>query len=226
MKHDFLDKYSDRAGPLHRLDARVKIVVVAAALVALNAFRMPPAWLGAGAAGLLIAAACLSRLPASYVFRRAAAVRPFAVVVGAFLPFTREGRVLWIAAAFGYVAELTDTGLRLYATVIVKAYLSLAYVVLLLATTPFRSLLKALAWFRVPAFFLSLLSFTYRYIFVLVEEIERLQRAWAGRYFGRRRLAQFLTLGPAVGALFMRSYERAERVWAAMLSRGYDPNAV
>ena len=47
-----------------------------------------------------------------------------------------------------------------------------------------------------------------------------------GRYFGRRRLAQFLTLGPAVGALFVRSYERAERVWAAMLSRGYDPNKI
>jgi cobalt/nickel transport system permease protein len=226
MRHDFLDRYSDRAGPLHRLDARVKIVAVAAALAALNAFRMPPAWLGAGAAGLLLAAVCLSRLPVSHVFRRAAAVLPFAVVIGAFLPFTQEGRVLWTAAAFGYSAEITDTGLRLYATAIIKAYLSLACVVLLLATTPFRSLLTGLAWFRVPRFFLSLLSFAYRYIFIFVDELERLQRAWAGRYFGRRRLAQFLTLGPAVGALFMRSYERAERVWAAMLSRGYDPDAV
>ena len=226
MRHDFLDKYSDRAGPLHRLDARVKIVAVAVALVALNAFRTPPALLGAGAAGLLLAATCLSRVPVLYVFRRAAAVLPFAVVIGSFLPFTQDGRILWSAAAFGYVAEITDTGLRLYATVIVKAYLSLAYVVLLLATTPFRSLLKGLAWFRVPAFFLSLLSFAYRYIFIFVDEVERLQRAWAGRYFGRRRLAQFATLGPAVGALFVRSYERAERVWAAMLSRGYDPDAV
>jgi cobalt/nickel transport system permease protein len=226
MRHDFLDKYSDRAGPLHRLDARAKIVAVAAALVALNAFRTPPALLGAGAAGLLLAATCLSRAPFFYVFRRAAAVLPFAVAVGAFLPFTQEGRVLWNATAFGYVAEITDTGLRLYATVIIKAYLSLAYVVLLLATTPFQTLLRALARFRVPSFFLSLLSFAYRYIFIFVDEVERLQRAWTGRYFGRRRFAQFVTLGPALGALFIRSYERAERVWAAMLSRGYDPNAV
>lgn len=226
MRHDFLDKYSDRAGPLHRFDARVKIVAVAAALVALNAYRTPPALLAAGVAGLLIVAACLSRVPICYVFRRAAAVLPFAVVIGAFLPFTQEGRVIWTAAAFGYVAEITDAGLRLYATVVVKAYLSLAYVVLLLATTPFRSFLKGLAWFRVPAFFLSLLSFAYRYVFIFVDEVERLQRAWGGRYFGRRRFAQFVTLGPAVGALFMRSYERAERVWAAMLSRGYDPDVV
>ncbi len=226
MRHDFLDKYSDLDSVVHRADVRVKIVVVAAAIVSLNAFRMPPAWLGGAAAGLLVATACLSRLPAFYVFRRAAAVLPFAIIIGAFLPFTQEGRVVWQASAFGHAATVTDAGLRLYATTVVKAYLSLAYVVLLLATTPFRSLLRGLAWFRVPAFFLSLLSFAYRYIFVFVDELERLQRAWAGRYFGRRRLAQFLTLGPAVGALFVRSYERAERVWAAMLSRGYDPNAV
>ncbi|UCH79400.1 MAG: cobalt ECF transporter T component CbiQ [Candidatus Coatesbacteria bacterium] len=226
MRHEFLDKHSERAGPLHRLDARAKTVAVALILLGLNVLRMPPAWLGAAAAGLLLAAVIASRLPLGYVFRRAAVVLPFAVIIGAFLPFTTEGRAVWYPAAFGYGALVTAEGLRLYATVISKAYLSLAYVILLLATTPFRALLRSLAWFRVPAFFLSLLSFTYRYIFVLVDEIERLQRAWTARYFGRRRAAQFRALGPAVGALFVRSYERAERVWAAMLSRGYDPNAV
>jgi len=204
----------------------VKIVAGALVLLSLNVLRMPPAELGAAAAGLLLAAVIASRLPLGYVFRRAAAVLPFAVVIGLFLPFTTAGRPVWHPAAFGYAAVVTAEGLRLYATVIAKAYLSLAYVVLLLATTPFRALLRGLAWFRVPAFFLSLLAFTYRYLFVLVDEIERLQRAWAARYFGRRRAAQFRALGPAVGALFVRSYERAERVWAAMLSRGYDPNAV
>jgi len=226
MRHDFLDKYSDRDGVLHRLDPRVKIVAVAATLVTLNAFRMPPLWLGAGLGGALFAAACLSRLPLCYVFRRAAAVLPFALIIGAFLPFTTEGRPLWEPTLLGYTATVTDAGLRLYATVAIKAYLSLAYVALLLATTPFQSLLRGLAWFRIPAFFLSLLSFAYRYIFIFVDEVERLQRAWAGRYFGRRWVAQFLTLGPAVGALFVRSYERAERVWAAMMSRGYDPHAI
>jgi cobalt/nickel transport system permease protein len=226
LRHDFLDKYSDGQSAVHRLDARAKIVALAAALMALNAFRMPPAWLGAALAGALVVAVFLSRLPAGYVFRRAAAVLPFAIIIGVFLPFTTEGRALWRAAAFGYAVTITDAGLRLYAAVIVKAYLSLGFVVVLFATTPFRALLRGLAWFRVPAFFLSLLSFTYRYVFVFVDELERLQRAWAGRYFGRRPLAQFAALGPAVAALFVRSYERAERVWAAMLSRGYDPHAL
>ncbi len=222
MRHDFLDKYSDRNGPLHRLEPRVKIAVVGAVLLGVNLFRVPPAWLGGAAAALLVIAIALSRLPFFYIFRRAAVVLPFALIIGVFLPFTTEGRAVGHLSALGYAAVVTDAGLRLYATVVLKAYLSLAYVVLLLSTTPFRSLLGALAWYRVPAFLLSLLSFTYRFIFLLVEEIERLERAWAARYFGRRRPAQLATLGPAVAALFVRSYERAERVWAAMLSRGYD----
>ncbi len=226
MRHSFLDKYSDRDGFFHRRDARVKIVGVAAILIGINVLRAPPWYVPAAAAALLVAAVATARLPFWYVFARAAAVLPFAIIMGIFLPLTTEGRAIWQLPGFGHPAVISDAGLRLYATVIVKAYLSLAYVVLLLATTPFQSLLKGLAWFRVPAFFLSLLSFTYRYIFVLVEEIERLQRAWAARYFGRRRLAQFRTLGPAVAALFVRSYERAERIWAAMLSRGYDLNKI
>ncbi|HUU56374.1 MAG TPA: cobalt ECF transporter T component CbiQ, partial [bacterium] len=92
MRHDFLDKYSDRDSVVHRADVRVKIVVVAAALVTLNAFRMPPAWLGAAAAAALAAAVVAARLPFWYVFRRAAAVLPFALIIGVFLPFTQEGR--------------------------------------------------------------------------------------------------------------------------------------
>jgi cobalt/nickel transport system permease protein len=226
MRHDFLDKYSDRAGVVHQLDARVKIAVAAVVVVALNVLRAPPWYVGAAAAAGLVAAVVIARLPFWYVFRRAAAVLPFALLLGVFLPVTTAGEPLWRFAVAGRAFVVSDAGLKLYATLVAKAYLSLAYATLLLATTPFRSLLKGLAWFRVPAFFLSLLSFAYRYIFVFVDELERLQRAWAGRYFGRRRFAQFLTLGPAVAALFMRSYERAERVWAAMLSRGYDPDAV
>jgi len=226
MRHGFLDKFSYADGFLHRRDARVKTVAVAAVLVALNVLRTPPWYIPAAAAALLAAAVAVARLPLFYVFRRAAFVLPFALVIGIFLPFTTEGETLVTFNFAGLEATMTYAGARLYATLVGKAYLSLAFVTLLLATTPFGTLIKALAWFRVPAFFLALLSFTYRYIFVFVDECERLQRAWAARYFGRRRLAQFLTLAPAVGALFVRSYERAERIWAAMLSRGYDASAI
>ncbi|NIT36289.1 MAG: cobalt ECF transporter T component CbiQ [candidate division Zixibacteria bacterium] len=226
MKHDFLDKFSDADGFLHRRDARVKIVALAAILLALNVFRSPPWYIPAAAAAVLVAAVAVARLPLFYVFRRAALVLPFALVVGIFLPFTTEGEAFVTFDLAGHNAEISYAGASLYAALVAKAYLSLAFVALLLATTPFRNLMKGLAWFRVPSFLLALLSFTYRYVFVFVDELERFRRAWAVRYFGRRPLAQFLALGPAVGALFVRGYERAERVWAAMLSRGYDANAL
>jgi cobalt/nickel transport system permease protein len=226
MRHSFLDKYGDRDSFAHRRDARVKIVVVASVLVGLNVLRAPPWYVPAAAAAFLVTAVVAARLPFWYVFARAAAVLPFAVAIGIFLPFTTEGKPLTGLEVGELNVALYEAGLRLYVTLIVKAYLSLAWVTLLLATTPFDTLLKALSSFRAPAFLLALASFAYRYIFVFVGELERLQRAWAARYFGRRRLAQFLTLGPAVGALFVRSYERAERIWAAMLSRGYDPDAI
>ena len=226
MRHGFLDKYSDRDSFLHRRDARVKIVAVGAVLVGLNVLRTPPWYIPAAAAALLAAGVAVSRLPLFYVFRRAALVLPFALVIGIFLPFTTEGETLLTFDVAGYNVEVSHAGARLYATLVAKAYLSLAFAALLLATTPFGMLIKALAWFRVPAFFLALLSFTYRYVFVFVDEVGRFRRAWGVRYFGRRPLAQFLALGPAVGALFIRGYERAERVWAAMLSRGYDTNAL
>ena len=84
MRHDFLDKYSDRDGPLHRADARVKIAAVAAVLVALNVLRAPPWYVGAAAAAGLVAAVVVARLPFWYVFRRAAKARrePFCIFCG------------------------------------------------------------------------------------------------------------------------------------------------
>jgi len=223
MPHDFLDKYSDGDGRFHRMDARWKAVAIVAILLALNVLRASPWWLSAGAAAVLIAAVCAARVAVFHVLRRGAAALPFALVVGAFLPFTTGGEVLLRVAVGPYYVDVTAEGLRTYATLAVKAYLSLTYVALLTATTPFPTLLRALRWFRAPPFFLDLLAFSYRYVFILVEETERLERAWGSRYFGRRAGRQFVTLGPAVAALFLRSYERAERVWGAMLARGYNP---
>lgn len=223
MRHDFLDKYSDGDGPLHRIDARWKAAAVAVMLLGVNILRAPPCWIPATAGTLLLAALAVARVPVFHILKRGAAALPFALILGAFLPFTVEGKTLLTIAAGPYYADVTGAGLRLYATLIVKAYLSLALVALLMAVTPFPKLLRALKWYRAPAFFLDLLAFTYRFIFILIEEAERLERGWACRYFGRRPVRQFLTLGPAIAALFIRSYERAERVWGAMLARGYDP---
>jgi cobalt/nickel transport system permease protein len=75
---------------------------------------------------------------------------------------------------------------------------------------------------RVPDVFIMIISFMYRYIFVLTDDVMRMKQARDSRNFGVRRRWQMKTIGNMIGALFVRSYERGERVYAAMLSRGYD----
>ena len=73
-----------------------------------------------------------------------------------------------------------------------------------------------------PRVMIMILSFMYRYIFVLVDEVMRMRQARDSRNFGGSRLWHLKTIGNMTGTLFIRSYERGERVYAAMLARGFD----
>ena len=73
-----------------------------------------------------------------------------------------------------------------------------------------------------PGVMVMILSFMYRYIFLLVDEVIRMRQARDSRNFGGKRLWQIRTIGNMIGTLFIRSYERGERVYAAMVARGFD----
>lgn len=73
-----------------------------------------------------------------------------------------------------------------------------------------------------PKIFIMIMSFMYRYLFLLVDEVQRMQRAKESRSFGKaKHLHTLRTLSNIIGVLFIRSYERAERVYLAMCSRGF-----
>jgi len=78
----------------------------------------------------------------------------------------------------------------------------------------------------VPKIFVLIISFMYRYVFVLVDQVMRMKQARDSRNFGGKYLYQFNTLGNMIGTLFIRSYERGERIYAAMLARGYNGEIV
>ena len=122
-----------------------------------------------------------------------------------------------------FTLTITDAGLVLFATVVVKAWLSVMVSGLLVATTPFPDLLKAMRSLHVPAVLTATISFMYRYLFVLVDEAMRLQTARTARSAGTGRTVWWRArvLGGMIGSLFIRSYERSERIYAAMLSRGF-----
>ena len=106
--------------------------------------------------------------------------------------------------------------------------MSVTAAALLTATTPFPEVIRALRSVGVPAVLVSIVAFMYRYVFVLVDEAQRLLRARAARSAGvgagtggtvawRARVT-----GGMAGSLFIRSYERSERIYDAMVARGYD----
>jgi cobalt/nickel transport system permease protein len=203
---------------VHRLDPRTKLVLTLAFAVVV--VSTPPTHLAAlvGYAGLLLWAVAAARIPVRYVVVRAAAVLPFSLLAAAWLPFLHEGPTvdLW-----GGAVRLSVAGLWLLFGVVVKSLLGTAAAVLLAVTTPFNTLVGGLRKLGVPVILVDTLTLTYRYLFVLIEEAGRLRRAAAARGYRPRWLGQALLIGRLIGQLFMRSYERAERVYGAMVQRGY-----
>ena len=112
-------------------------------------------------------------------------------------------------------------------TIMLKSWVSVQAATLLVFTTPFHDLLEGLARLKLPVLMVAIISLMYRYLAVLTGEANRMMRARASRAAvlpGARRpgaVWQARVVGNMVGALFIRSYERSERVYLAMQSRGY-----
>jgi cobalt/nickel transport system permease protein len=222
-----LERYIDAASPVHALDARVKLLLALAAILALGLLP-PDAWPGALVIAALIWLAVLkARVGLATILRRAFVALPFALAALT-LVFSRPGEPLLQIALGPVVLRATDGGLLAFAAVVVKSWLSVQAALLLTATTHFTDLLHALRALRLPAVLVATLSFAYRYLFVLVDEAQRLVRARAcrsaalpDRHAGGSIAWRAGVVGRMVGTLFLRSYERSERIYVAMLARGF-----
>jgi cobalt/nickel transport system permease protein len=193
--------YVPGSSPVHRLPATGKLVgAVGLALVVALAPR--DAWgLYAVAAAGLGAAAALSRLPPLRLLTRLLLAEPFALGVTLLSLFQPGG-----------------TGVFL--SLLAKSNLCLAGFVVLGMTTRFTDLVRALLDLRVPTLIVSILALTYRFLFLLADEAGRMRRARLSRSGPRGRLDRRLAAG-LIAQLFIRSSERAERVYAAMCARGF-----
>lgn len=153
-------------------------------------------------AGFLAGLTAWRRMPLRPVARRALVVWGLAALISLGL----WGRPDWLLRA---------------GNLFLKATLSLWALSLLIHTTPLPDLLEGLKRLKVPSLWLGSLAFWGRYYAVLTMEWERLQLARRSRSFTRNRALRFRVLANALGLLFVRAYERAEKVHRAMLARGY-----
>lgn len=218
-----LDRYRPGDSPLHRADPRVKVVV---AFLLIGGITLTPvhAWPAYPALWALVGSlAVLSQLSAWRMARLGTVALPFMLAAVPLL-FTVPGPTL----ALGGGIAISQAGLARFVAILLKSWLSVQIALLLAMTTPLSELIWALGSLRVPPTLVALIAFMVRYGATLSDEAERLLRARAarsaqveGKKAGGTLPWRARAAGGMVGNLFLRSYERSERVYAAMVARGY-----
>lgn len=227
MHFDAFDRYHEKESRLHRLDPRVKVITTVVFIVS-NALLPDGAWLAFLLGWMfLLAANAFSKLGLFYTLKRSLIALPFALIAVTVL-FSLPGKALTSFHLFMWNFTITDAGLLRFESILVRSWLSVQMAILLVATTRFPDLIHALEHLRVPAILTTIIAFLYRYLFVLTDEVFRLLRAREARsagatgkrsgggVFWRAKVA-----GNMAGQLFLRSYERSDRIYNAMMSRGY-----
>jgi cobalt/nickel transport system permease protein len=226
MNHAFIDRYSGLDSAFHRLDPRVKIVGMGMVIlfIMLVDVLSPRNLLSLGV--LLAGLVLLSRVPLSFILKRSLIIIPFSVMIACFLPFAKEGHVLYRFDSGFFSFHVTREGIFLFMTIVTKSFLAIVAMVLLTATIPFSRLLHALGALKCPCMIVLVLSFMYRYVFVIEDEFMKMRQAKLSRSVNVSWGREIKTLANMLGVLFLRSYERAESVYLAMCSRGFNGGTV
>ena len=183
--------------------------------------------LGIGWAAI-IAASVVGRIGPLRTARGSFVAAPF-LLAAVPLIFVRPGEPLATIALGPADLTVSGEGLREFATLAGKSWLSVQAALLLGFTTPFHDLVEGLRRLRLPRIMVGIMSFMYRYLGVLTDEASRMLRARAARSAalpgvraGGSTRWRASVAGNLVGSLFLRSYERSERIYAAMLARGFE----
>lgn len=221
--------YVHNQSVVHQFDARVKIIFTLAFIVSigLTPSRAWPAYILY--LTLVVSSTLLSHLSISFVLKRALFALPF-VLAAAPLVFTGPPPYITAPSFLSVQVNISSEGLGRFVSITIKSWISVQAAILLAATTRFPDLLFGLRLLKVPKLFIAIIGLMWRYLYVMNEEVTRMIRARTSRIVtasGLHRAGGTLfwrarVTGGMVGSLLLRSIERSDRVYAAMISRGYD----
>ena len=201
--------------PVHRLPAHCKLVALVAFVVGVVVTPVQQWWAFVVFAALIGAVVAVAHIPVAVVVRRSVVEVPF-VVFALLLPFIATGERTDVLGL-----ELSRAGLLGAANLLAKATLGVVAAIVLAATTTPRDLLGGLDRMRLPRMLVAILGFMIRYAGVVSGDLQHMRVARESRGFAGGRLRHLRAEAATVGSLFVRSYERGERVHQAMLARGY-----
>lgn len=212
-----IDKFAHLNSPMHSWDPRVKIISISILIFSICLVRsLQAAFLGVC---LAIALVFLSRIPFSFVFLHLRWVLLFTLALSVTLCLTVPGNLL-LRLSF---LSISREGVSLSLLISLRAIGAALLIFPMLGTTRFNLSLKALQKIKIPDKLIQLLMFTYRYIFLFLDEERRITMAANSRgWMKKTNFSTLKTVGSIAGMLLIRSFERTERIRDAMFSRGYD----
>ncbi len=224
-----LNLYVPRSSPVHAQDARVKIILTLAFIIALN-LTPTGAWpTYIFFLTISLSMALLSQIGIGLLLKRAFIALPLILGV---LPLIFSGLPphLPIDLPLALTIFYSPLGLQRFVSIIIKSWISVQAAILLTASLPMSDLLPALQQLKLPAIWVAIIGMMWRYLFLISDEVQRMLRARSSRsgaVSSRRRQGGSLrwraqVTGNMAGNLLVRSIERSERVHAAMLARGYN----
>ncbi|MFF3289061.1 cobalt ECF transporter T component CbiQ [Streptomyces sp. NPDC003023] len=207
--------YRHGRSPVHALPAHCKLIAVLGFVLVVVSTPREAVWAFGLYAVLLGAVAAVARIPAGFLLKRLLIEIPF-VAFALLMPFVVPGEHTEVLGI-----QLSVPGLWGAWNILAKGTLGVAASVILASTTELRSLLLGLQRLRLPSLLVQIASFMIRYGDVIADEMRRMSIARRSRGFEARGVRHWGVLAKSAGALFIRSYERGERVHLAMVSRGY-----
>ncbi len=203
-------------------------LVIALAFIFATTSIPPGKWPAFGVMLVIVwTASVISGVGLRRVFLRSLIALPFILIA---LPtvFTKAGSPIFEVPVGLFTLTATGEGLEFFASVFIKSWASVTAAVLLTSTTPPLSLLSALRALKLPEILVAVVMLMYRYLFVLVEEAQSMLRARSARSArvgpgsGGSLIWRARSAGGMAGSLFIRTLDRSERIYMAMLARGYD----
>jgi len=226
----FIEKHAYRQSIIHRLDARIKLLMALSVIVAIVAFPYSVKVIELGAI-FFIFFLCLwvcTRLSPLVYLKRLIMILPFGIFLILFQIFFKNGYydVFHPIAVFPLGITIYAESVEFASILFVKFIVSISFIILLSSTTKMQELIDASGRLGLPAEFTLTLGMMIRYLFVFAEMVGKIGYALASRCFDpfdralpyRYRLQR---LGYTIGMMFIRSYEQGERTYTSMLCRGY-----
>ncbi|MGB3919631.1 cobalt ECF transporter T component CbiQ [Methanothrix sp.] len=210
------ERYSGIDSPLHRWETRVKLI----SLFILTISIVIVGEISQALAGLIIAILLLliSRLPLHHILRFMKWPFIFLLPLVIILPFTVEGEALFSYHSLAISRQGLDLGLLF----LIRGIAATTLALIIAGTAPFNVNINGLKSLGMPAPLTQIFLFAYRYIFLFNEDLQTMRRSLASKGFEMRSSARSARImAMAVAMLLIRSYERSENVFNAMLSRGY-----